>query len=127
MNSFDLAKFDIPELTASLARLEPGQQIALQLAGKTVAVVVSPDDAKFLAAIEDHLDIAAADSVLLESNEQIPGHEMNRDSSHTLTAESDDLPAIVAAIDQWRNGDSGMPIDAAFEQIRRGARPAGNA
>ncbi|MBI1313583.1 hypothetical protein GC176_20010 [bacterium] len=39
----------------------------------------------------------------------------------TALGEADaDLAAIEAAIDEWKSGDEGLPVDEAFAEIRRG-------
>ena len=79
MVSFDLSQQGLPELTARLARLEPGQRIAIQMAGKTVAVLVTPDDAELLEALEDQSDNEAAERNLAESDERIPYEQVREE------------------------------------------------
>lgn len=45
--------------------------------------------------------------------------DLLRDALDSLSAESAELQAIEAAINEWRHGDEGVPLDDAFETIRQ--------
>jgi putative addiction module CopG family antidote len=44
--------------------------------------------------------------------------EVLRDALWTLQEVEDDAAAVQAAIDDWRNGDEGLPLDEAFGSVR---------
>jgi putative addiction module CopG family antidote len=44
--------------------------------------------------------------------------EVLRDALRALSAEQDDLEAVQEAVAEWRAGDEGVPLDAAFAAIR---------
>ena len=46
--------------------------------------------------------------------------EVLRDALRALEEEIEDLTAVREAIAAWRAGDDGVPMDEAFERIRRG-------
>lgn len=41
-----------------------------------------------------------------------------RDALRVLQEVDDDAAAIQVAIDDWKNGDDGVPLDQAFESVR---------
>ena len=41
-----------------------------------------------------------------------------RDALRVLQDVDGDAAAIQVAIDEWKNGDDGMPLDQAFEEVR---------
>lgn len=45
--------------------------------------------------------------------------DLIRDAIDALSAESTEAEAIQAAIDEWRAGDAGMPLDDAFDLVRQ--------
>lgn len=45
--------------------------------------------------------------------------ELIRDALAALSAESAETEAIQAAIDEWRAGDAGLPLDDAFALVRQ--------
>jgi putative addiction module CopG family antidote len=45
--------------------------------------------------------------------------ELIRDALDALSAESAEAQAIQAAIDDWRAGDEGLPLDEAFALVRQ--------
>ena len=52
--------------------------------------------------------------------------DLLRDALDALTAESEELDAIQAALAEWRAGDQGVPLDEAFELVRRKTDSTGN-
>ncbi len=50
--------------------------------------------------------------------------EVLRDALRALADEDEDLVAVREAVTQWRSGDPGLPLAAAFDEVRRasGAR-----
>jgi hypothetical protein len=49
--------------------------------------------------------------------------EVPRDALRALFEENEDMHAVREAISEWRGGDSGTPLAAAFDEIRRGNGP----
>ena len=55
----------------------------------------------------------------MASGRYISEDELIRDAIDALSAESTEAEAIQAAIDEWRAGDAGMPLDEAFDLVRK--------
>lgn len=53
--------------------------------------------------------------------------EVLRDALRALTEEDEDLAAVREAIAEWRAGDPGMPLNEAFDEIRRNVHGTENA
>jgi Arc/MetJ-type ribon-helix-helix transcriptional regulator len=47
--------------------------------------------------------------------------ELLRDALRALDEEDEDLAAVNEAIAEWRAGDTGTPLDKAFDEIRSAA------
>ncbi|MBA3312941.1 MAG: type II toxin-antitoxin system ParD family antitoxin [Planctomycetaceae bacterium] len=45
--------------------------------------------------------------------------EVLRDALRALSEEAQDLAAVQVAVAEWKAGDEGMPLDQAFEAIRK--------
>ncbi|MFO7906787.1 MAG: ribbon-helix-helix domain-containing protein [Planctomycetota bacterium] len=45
--------------------------------------------------------------------------EVLRDALRALSEEAEDLAAVKQAIDDWRAGDEGVPVDKAFDALRK--------
>ncbi len=45
--------------------------------------------------------------------------QVMREALRALTEQDEDVQAVCEAIDEWKAGDPGMPLDQAFEAIRR--------
>jgi Arc/MetJ-type ribon-helix-helix transcriptional regulator len=50
--------------------------------------------------------------------------ELLRDALEALSAESEELEAIQAAVSEWQAGDTGLPLADAFDEIRRQSETA---
>ena len=48
--------------------------------------------------------------------------EVLRSAMAALTEFDEDLVAVQQAVAEWRNGDAGVPLDEAIQQIREGGR-----
>ncbi len=44
-----------------------------------------------------------------------------RSALEALTQQDEDLAAVQAAVDDWRQGDSGLPLDEVMQRIRASA------
>ena len=54
----------------------------------------------------------------LASGRYQTGDEVLRSAMQALAETEDDGVAVQQAIDEWRNGDEGLPLDEAIRQIR---------
>jgi len=45
--------------------------------------------------------------------------ELLRDALQALAAREEDYVAIQQAIDEWKNGDDGVPLGEAFDRLRK--------
>ena len=55
----------------------------------------------------------------LASGKYASEEELLRDAFQALAEEEEDLAAVREAVGQWQAGDPGVPLDEAFETIRR--------
>jgi Arc/MetJ-type ribon-helix-helix transcriptional regulator len=46
--------------------------------------------------------------------------DLLRHALQALDAEAEELRAIEAALQEWRSGDPGVPLAAAFDEVRSG-------
>ena len=49
-----------------------------------------------------------------------------RDALRALQHEDVETVAIQAAVDEWQQGDEGLPLEEAFDEIRRSIRDSGS-
>ncbi len=52
--------------------------------------------------------------------------QVMREALRVLTEQEEDLQAVREAVDEWKAGDPGMPLDRAFQAIRSRIAPEGN-
>lgn len=52
--------------------------------------------------------------------------DLLREALRALTEEDEDLAAVREAIAEWRAGDPGMPLNEAFDEIRRNVHGSEN-
>jgi putative addiction module CopG family antidote len=45
--------------------------------------------------------------------------EVLRDALRALSEEAEDLAAVQAAVAEWKAGDEGLPLDEAFDTLRK--------
>lgn len=64
------------------------------------------------------LDLQEIVGEQMESGEYTSEDELLRDALRALAEEQEDLAAVREAIAEWRAGDQGIPLDAAFSAIR---------
>jgi len=55
----------------------------------------------------------------LSSGRYASEDDVLRDALRALQEEDEDLVAVKEAIAEWRAGDDGIPLDEAFNQVRR--------
>ena len=49
-----------------------------------------------------------------------------RSALEALTQQDEDIVAVQAAVDEWRQGDSGLPLDEVMRRIRESATSGAN-
>ena len=65
------------------------------------------------------LDVKQMIESRMASGKYATEDELLRDALAALDAEATELEAIQAAIRDWRAGDTGVPLNEGFDQIRR--------
>jgi putative addiction module CopG family antidote len=63
-------------------------------------------------------DLQAMVGERMKAGAYVSEDELLRDALRALAEEEEDLRAVQDALDEWRAGDHGMPLDAAFAAVR---------
>jgi len=64
-------------------------------------------------------DVQAAIDAKVASDQYADEETVLREAMASLTEFDEDVAKVQEAINRWQAGDEGMPIDAAFEKVRR--------
>lgn len=67
-------------------------------------------------------DVQRAIDARLATGRYATPDDVLRDAFRALDSEDDDVSAIQEAVDAWQRGDEGLPLDEAFDQVRRSIR-----
>ena len=57
----------------------------------------------------------------LATGQYVTADDVLRDALRALSAEAEDLAAVRAAVAEMQAGDPGVPLDEAFDEVRRTA------
>ena len=69
-------------------------------------------------------DVQRAIDARLATGKYATPDDVLRDAFRALDSEDEDVSAIQQAIDAWQQGEEGLPLDEAFDQVRRSIRPS---
>ena len=64
-------------------------------------------------------DVQQAIDARMATGKYATKDDVLREAFHALQHEDEELTAIQEAIDEWQGGDEGLPLDEAFDEIRR--------
>ena len=67
-------------------------------------------------------DVQRAIDARLARGKYATPDDVLRDALRALDDEDEEVAAIREAIDDWQQGDEGLPLDEAFDQIRQSIR-----
>lgn len=67
-------------------------------------------------------DLQQLMAIQLASGRYANEDDVLRHALHGLQEADDDVTAVQAAIDEWKNGDDGLPVADAFDEIRQSSR-----